>query len=130
MKTVAFFSLSLIVLIGCTGISIAQQSKIRAEVWRTLQEKGRVRVLVLLNMPWKSEGELNKDEVLVQRQAIASIQNRILSELAGTTHRLIRQYTMTPSIALEIGPDALAVLEQSVTVVGVSEESFGGPAIK
>jgi hypothetical protein len=81
-------------------------------------------------MPWKSEGELNKDEVLVQRQAIASIQNRILSELAGTTHRLIRQYTMTPSIALEIGPDALAVLEQSVTVVGVSEESFGGPAIK
>lgn len=115
-------------LVGCGGVSVAQQTKVPREVWRTVQEKGVARVIVLLNMQWESEGNLTKDEVSLQRRAIILAKNRLLSQLTGTTHKLVREYTASPGIVLEVGPDALAVLESSADVNRVDLDRSGGPA--
>jgi hypothetical protein len=90
--------------------------------------KGVARVIVLLKMQWKSEGNLSKDEVSLQRRAMALTKNRVLSRLTGTTHKLVREYPASPGIVLEVGPDALAVLESSTDVDGVDLDRPGGPA--
>ena len=42
---------------------------------------------------------------------IAAAQQAVLGRLSGTSHRLVRQYTSVPLLALEIGADALRALE-------------------
>lgn len=76
--------------------------------------RGNVRAVVEIRITGgvKPEGELPSPEAIeTQRHAIAAAQARIRSRLAGTRFSLIRQYMTIPFLAIEIGPDALAVLE-------------------
>ena len=56
MKKISFLSLAVVILIGWTGIGVAQQAKIPPEVWEKAKTKGVVRVIVGFNVPWKPEG--------------------------------------------------------------------------
>jgi hypothetical protein len=55
--------------------------KIPREVIDEASAHGAVLVLVGLNVPWQMESRLNEDEVRAQREAIASVQRDMLSEL-------------------------------------------------
>ncbi len=115
-------------LITPLGIAVAQEAKVPAEVWEKAQIAGTVLVVVGLKAPWQPEGRLSKEVVVAQRQAIAAAQSYLLTELAGTKYRITRQYENIPGIALEVGSDALAVLEKSAAVVNVIQDRPARPS--
>lgn len=81
--------------------------------------RGNARVVVELRITggFKAEGEIPNPVVEAQRNAIAAAQAGILSRLAGTRFSLVRQYKTIPFLVLEIGADALAVLETAGDLV-------------
>lgn len=100
--------------------AVAQTAgKIPREVIEQITAQGTALVLVGLNVPWQTESSLSEDAVKTQREAIASIQSDLLTELEGRKYRVIRRYEQVPGIALEVGADALAELARSATVVNV-----------
>ena len=96
------------------------------EVWQKAKIEGIVRVIVGLNVPWQPEGNLSKEAMLAQRQAIAAAQDELLAELAGMEHRVVRRFGNITGLALDVGLDALAVLEGSSRVVRVTEDRVTG----
>lgn len=93
--------------------------KIPSDVIDRAAIHGTVLVLVGLNVPWQMESRLSEDETRVQREAIASIQRDLLTELEGRSYKVIRRYDRVPGIALEAGPDVLAQLARSANVTNV-----------
>jgi hypothetical protein len=93
--------------------------KIPSEVIDHAAAHGTVLVLVGLNVPWQMESRLNENETLAQREAIASIQRDLLTELEGRSYKVIRRYDRIPGIALEAGADVLAQLARSANVTNV-----------
>ena len=84
-----YLYLFMITLTACTaaGVSAAQQSnasKIDAKTWSKVQDKGTVRVIVSLNVPYRPERELAPDAIVTQRQAIAEAQDKLVAELELT----------------------------------------------
>ena len=110
-----------LLLIPSTCVVAAQQPKIRVD-WQKVKEKGTVRVMVQLNVPVWVSSQLSKEAELSQRQAIMAAQDGVLTELAGTAHRLVRRFDIVSGMVLEVGSDALAVLERSTLVIGVQED--------
>jgi Peptidase inhibitor I9 len=101
-------------------VAVAQAGgKIPREVIDHAAAHGTVLVLVGLNVPWQMESRLNEDETRSQREAIASIQRDLLSELEGRSYKVIRRYDRIPGIALEAGADVLAELARSPNVTNV-----------
>jgi len=92
---------------------------------------GSARVIVELRITpgFRPEGELSDaSAAAAQRNAIATAQAQVLSRLRGSHFRLIHQYDSLPLLALEIGPDALALLETfSDVVVRVLEDAKRTP---
>ena len=93
--------------------------KIPREVIDHAAVHGTVLVLVGLNVPWQMESRLSPDEVSGQREAIASVQRDLLTELEGRSYKVIRRYDRVPGIALEVGADVLAELARSANVTNV-----------
>jgi hypothetical protein len=108
-------------LLSLSGtVAVAQAGgKIPREVIDHAAAHGTVLVLVGLNVPWQMESRLNEDETRSQREAIASIQRDLLSELEGRSYKVIRRYDRIPGIALEAGADVLAELARSPNVTNV-----------
>ncbi len=130
MKKRLSLCLAAVVWIGWTDIAVAQQGKVPPEVWEKAKTKGVVRVIVGLNVPWQPEGKLSQQDRFAQRKAIAAAQDELLAELAGTKHRVTGRYRFTPGIGLEIGPDALKVLELSARVTEVREDRVAKPSVE
>src|SRR4029453_15235437 len=100
--------------------AIAQTvGKIPREVIDHAAAHGTVLVLVGLNVPCKMKSGLSEDETWAQREAIASIQRDLLTELEGRRYKVIRRYDRIPGIALEAGADVLAELARSANVTNV-----------
>jgi uncharacterized Fe-S cluster-containing radical SAM superfamily enzyme len=124
MKISLFFFVAMMASIGWPERTVAQQvrqpertPKVSAELWKRTQEKGTVRVIVSLNVPrWTQQAELN------QRQVISDTQEKVMAELAGTRHKITGRFYIVAGMVLEVGPDALAVLERSPNVVRVYED--------
>ena len=93
--------------------------KIPREVIDYAAAHGTVLVLVGLNVPWQMESRLSEDEARSQREAIASVQRNLLTELEGRRYKVIRRYDRIPGIALEAGADVLAELARSANVTNV-----------
>ena len=127
MKTlgVLFF-----ILVAGIGSATAQQNKapqkpkVRPDVSKRVQEKGVAKVGVVLNGQWELDSKLSKEAALAQRQAIAAAQKSLMAELAGTRYKVISNSKIGPYMSLEIGPDALAVLEGSSLVKDVYLEEM------
>ena len=122
MKTlgVLFF-----ILVAGIGSATAQQNKapqkpkVRPDVSKRVQEKGVAKVGVVLNGQWELDSKLSKEAALAQRQAIAAAQKSLMAGLAGTRFKAIWTSKIAPGMSLEVGPDALAVLEGSNLVKDV-----------
>jgi len=108
-----------VLLVTGTGAMAQPVAKVPAEVIDQAAAEGSVLVLVGLKVPWQMESNLSEDQVHAQRQAIASIQKDLLSELQGKSYKITRQYDRIPGIALEVGADALAELAHSPIVTNV-----------
>ncbi len=101
------------------AVLIAGAEKIPAEVSAQIVNNDAILVLVGLNVPWQLESTLSDNAISLQRQAINLVQDQLLSELSGTKYKLVRRYDVIPGLALEVGADALAVLEKSKNVINV-----------
>ncbi|HEY2922775.1 MAG TPA: protease inhibitor I9 family protein [Candidatus Binatia bacterium] len=121
-KNIGFLRISCFaaVLLFAASTAIAQTAgKVPGEVIDHAFAHGTVLVLVGLNTPWQMESNLSEDQVHAQREAIASIQKNLLTELEGRKYKIIRRYDRIPGIALEVGADALAELARSPNVTNV-----------
>jgi hypothetical protein len=138
MKANLFFVVAISFLIGCAQTYAAQEAKkdssklllpkVSPELWKKTQEQGAVRVIVDLSVPgWTSKPATQQAE-LDQRQMIADTQEKVIAELTGTRHKVNRRFEITSGLALEVGPDALAVLERSPNVVRVYEDAGVSPS--
>jgi hypothetical protein len=104
---------------GAAHAAQSGDAKVPIEAIDHAAAHGTVTVLVGLKVPWQMESRLTESQIVTQREAIASIQANLLSELAGKSYRITRRYDRIPGIALEVGPDALAELAHSGNVVNV-----------
>ena len=93
--------------------------KISPEVIEQADVHGTALVLVGLNVPWEMESGLSADGLVAQHEAIASIQSDLLTTLEGRNYKVLRRYQEIPSIALEVGTDALAELARLPIVTNV-----------
>ena len=118
-QRLTIFCLALSVSLVSPRLLIAGSDKIPAELVARAAHDDATPVLVGLNVPWQREDTLNEEAIARQRQAIHSVQDQLLSELAGTKYKIVRRYDVIPGLALEIGADALAVLEKSNYVTNV-----------
>jgi hypothetical protein len=120
-KTAWLKASCLVALLFLGGSAAMAQAggKIPPEVIDHAAAHGKVLVLVGLNVPWQMESRLSEDETRVQREAIASIQRDLLTELEGRSYKVIRRYDRIPGIALEAGADVLAELARSPNVTNV-----------
>src|SRR5439155_26355252 len=113
------------IVIAGNGNATAQQSnapqkpKVRRDVSKRVQEKGVAKVGVMLSGQWELDSKLTKEAALAQRQAIAAAQKSLMAELAGTRYKVISNSKIGPYMSLEVGPDAVAVLEGSNLVKDV-----------
>jgi hypothetical protein len=109
------------VLLFLAGTAASAQSggKIPREVIDRAAAHGTVLVLVGLNVPWQMESRLSEEEARGQREAIASVQRDLLTELEGRRYKVIRRYDRIPGITLEAGADVLAELARSANVTTV-----------
>ena len=101
------------------AIAATESDKVPSEIVNQAASDGKVLVLVGLNVPWTMEEKLTENEIGIQRRAIVSAQNDLLTQLSGTEFRIVRAYDSIPGIALEVGDDALAVLKKSNSVSNV-----------
>jgi len=107
-----------------------QKPKVRPDVVQWIQAKGIAKVGVQLSGQWELDPELSPDARLAQRQAIANAQQGLIAALVGTRHKVISRSSIGPFLSLEVGPDALAVLEHSQLVKDVYlEEALVRPQL-
>jgi hypothetical protein len=120
-KRSCFRTSCLAVLLSLAGTAAFAQTggKIPREVIDYAAAHGTVLVLVGLNVPWQMESRLSEDEARGQREAIASVQRDLLTELEGRRYKVIRRYDRIPGLALEAGADVLAELARSANVTNV-----------
>lgn len=106
----------------------AKQPRAKAvapELVQKLKKTGSARVLVQLTTPHLLSGlAATSQDRSAQQLAIASAQQRVMTELAGTEHRITRQFETIPFLAMEVSEEALAQLERSQTVLGVEEDKL------
>jgi subtilisin len=118
----------LLVMIGWRSVGLAAPAVVPPELTQKMQAEGIVRVIVRLDVQISPEGTLDSlQTVEVQRTAIVFAQSLLLAELAGTRHRVTRRFRTIPFLAMEVERDALAVLETSSFVLGVSEDFLNAP---
>jgi len=113
----SFFALML--SLAATAAIAQTGGKIPRDVIDHAAAHGTVLVLVGLNVPWQMESRLSETEARDQREAIASVQRNLLTELEGRRYKVIRRYDRIPGIALEAGADVLAELARSENVTNV-----------
>jgi hypothetical protein len=130
MKIGSFLLAAMIALAGWPETSVTQQvtkpertPKVSPGLWKKAHEAGTVRVIVDLNVPGWTSKKLSQEDQLKQQAMVADVQAEVLRELAGTQHKITAQFKIVPGIGLEVGTDALAVLERSTNVIKVNEDA-------
>jgi hypothetical protein len=89
------------------------------------REKGSVKVIVTLAMPWRPEGELpDQDAVQRQRAEIQAAQGRLLDELKPFKVEVGTRFRLTPQLSLTVDEAALRHLATSPLVKSVHENQL------
>jgi subtilisin len=120
----------LLMMIGGRSVDVAAQAVVPPEITQKVQSEGIARVIVRLGVQTRPEGTFDTPQAVeAQRQAVASAQTFFLADLAGTRHRVTRQFQTIPFVALEVEADGLAALEKSALVIGVAEDRWDAPLL-
>ena len=109
---------ALVVAAGLTlsvaaGSRSQEHSLVEAETHQRASQRGVVRVLVQLAVPYVPEVQLpSHAHVVAQRQNISTAQQLVRGNLRGVSHRVVRDFRgAVPTMAIEVGPDGLRMLE-------------------
>jgi hypothetical protein len=81
-----------------------------------------IRVIVQLRLPTGTEA--------TREQRIKSVQDSLLAELSSAPHKLLRAYSVTPALALEVSPQALSLLRHSPYVLSIEEDTLSRPFVE
>ena len=133
MRSTLNLILTLSILAGCTNNSVAQQAvptsntregKVAPEIWQQVNAGETIGVIVRLAVPWNTV-KLTPDVEQAQRTVRDNAVVALIRELQGTRYVIVRQYQGVPSLAIEVGIDALRILDRSPTVLRVDENVSG-----
>ena len=107
--------------------SVAGRSAATEEAFGALTSKaeagGTVRVIVGLDVPFQPEGYLaGAEQVRAQRGDIARAQAGLLRHLPAQEVKLQKKFTFIPYVAMEVGAEGLARLQNSPAVVSIEED--------
>lgn len=119
MNAVLFVSITAALMFGSTSIGVAQQGKVPVEAWQWLQTTDVVRVIVRLHTAVATTPEGARDQPAQQR-AVLEAERTLLASLRGTKYRMSAGSLTVPFLNLEVGKDALAVLDRSPVVKSVT----------
>jgi len=90
-----FFGAWVALILGM-GVGTTTASVIPEALYDKASSEGSVRVIVQLRASTVPEGQLESAEAVAsQRQGIATMRGAVLAELAGTSHRTIREFETT-----------------------------------
>lgn len=99
-----------------------------AALLAAVRERGNVRVIVGLDVPFQPEGELpDPQAVESQRQAIAAAQDRLLQRMAGLNVHNVTTYEFIPSVAMTVDEPALRDLIANPEVRSIQQDVPVGP---
>jgi subtilisin family serine protease len=109
----------LLTLSGAAGGRSQEQPLIAADIYQSASQRGAVRVLVQLAVPYVPERQLpSPAHVVAQHQSISTVQQLVRGNLRGVAHRVVRDFRgAIPTMAIEVGPDGLRMLESLRGVV-------------
>ncbi|MEX2146001.1 MAG: S8 family serine peptidase [Candidatus Rokuibacteriota bacterium] len=114
---------SLVIVVSVSAEASAARRAVPDALVQQAFSTGSARVIVRLNAPFSPEAEtISAAHAAVQRQDIAAVRRALKAHLAASRHALVREYDALPFLALEAGPDALALLEALTGLVVSVEE--------
>jgi len=130
MKALGILLLTGTLSMGCSDIGTAQPQmapKVDPRIRSQVNNQGTARVIVRLRVPINTHEKLTEQQELAQQRAIAAAQQALLKKLANTKHRVIRQFEVSPDLVLEIGSDALSVIERADEVEQIFHDELNTP---
>src|SRR5438477_2921427 len=111
----------------------SQPPRVPQALQERAQREGSARVIVELRLgsgKGAPEGLLpGTQAVRSQRSEIAAVQDRVLTRLAGRSHRLHHRFGAVPFVALDVDAAALAALEADPEVERVVEDRLVAPVL-
>jgi hypothetical protein len=111
--------LGIILLLGARTAGAAQAAPpTYDELFAKAARQGTLRVIVEV---------LPEGSAPYTREAITQAQDRVLQELVGTNHRVLRRFTTIPFLGLAVSADALRRLAGSLFVGGIREDTMLRP---
>jgi subtilisin family serine protease len=90
---------------------------------------GSVKVIVQLNLRAQVDAQLGNEARQVQRLAIQTAQNQVLSGLASAATRVKHRYETVPAMALQVDAQTLAQLRTSPLVADIVEDRAEPPVM-
>src|SRR3954468_19720746 len=96
---------AMVLVVGPAAAAPGDVHRIPAEVAAEARRAGLVRVIVKIVQP--------------SGTPVDEAQTRVLAKLAGTSTRILHRYLNSPFLALEVGEDALRILDRSPNVLSV-----------
>jgi len=94
-----------------------------AELHAKAQEKGRVRVIVTLSVPFQVEGQLpDQASVKAQRNKIKAHQGNVAKKMAKKEAKIYANFEYVPGMAIEVSPNALEHLAGLEEVSDIQED--------
>jgi hypothetical protein len=97
-----------------SAAAAAPIDKIDPGVQEKIHASGTLRVMVSLDVERPNDLRIKKDKEWYYER-IKAAQEALLAELTGTPHRVVRQFEIVPAMSLEIGKEALEILETIFT---------------
>jgi hypothetical protein len=108
---------------------VALKTKIHPDIRRKLAIGENVLVIVHLDVPLPQRKTPDRSDDFYSKALIASAQEHVLSALSLRQFKVMRRYDNFPLIALEIGQDALDILDASPLVLRVQESRMNRPGL-
>ena len=97
---------------------------------KAAHDKGTVRVIAGLEVPFTPEGRLSATRRGAQHAAIDRATGAVQRALRGTPHRVVHTYETVPYIALELSEPALARLRSAGLAATVQEDTVDAPTLQ
>ena len=117
---VAGYSFTILMIVNPSS---ALSESTNAHLLDKAASKGSVRVIVRLNMDYKTEGRLSSaNSVEKQRSVIARKQQRLLGRLAGKKISGAKYFKTIPYIAMKVDADGLKALLDDYDVLSIEED--------
>ena len=101
---------------------IHAQTSVPSDLMSKVQDTGRVRVIVRLDIPYRGEASLDGPVADVQQQTIAAAQEGIQARLAPASAAVTAVFQTIPFLGLEVDAAALEQLTSMAEVLSIQED--------